>query len=75
MEVQALRESTDEELREELMRLTKEQFNLRMQKANGQLGQTHLIREARREIARVKTVLVEKASNVSTQTDESNSDD
>jgi large subunit ribosomal protein L29 len=75
MEVQALRESTDEELREELMRLTKEQFNLRMQKANGQLGQTHLIREARREIARVKTVLVEKASNVSTQTDESKSDD
>lgn len=75
MEVQALRESTDKELREELMRLTKEQFNLRMQKANGQLGQTHLIREARREIARVKTVLVEKASNVSTQTDESKSDD
>ncbi len=75
MEVQALRESTDEELREELMRLTKEQFNLRMQKANGQLGQTHLIREARREIARVKTVLVEKASNISTQTDESKSDD
>ena len=75
MEVQALRESTDEELREELMRLTKEQFNLRMQKANGQLGQTHLIREARREIARVKTVLVEKASKVSTQTDESKSDD
>ncbi len=75
MEVQALRESTDEELREELMRLTKEQFNMRMQKANGQLGQTHLIREARREIARVKTVLVEKASNVSTQTDESKSDD
>ncbi|MEE8041537.1 MAG: 50S ribosomal protein L29 [Pseudomonadales bacterium] len=75
MEVQELRESTDEELREELMRLTKEQFNLRMQKANGQLGQTHLIREARREIARVKTVLVEKASNVSTQTDESKSDD
>ncbi|MCZ6871865.1 MAG: 50S ribosomal protein L29 [Gammaproteobacteria bacterium] len=75
MEVQALRECTDEELREELMRLTKEQFNLRMQKANGQLGQTHLIGEARREIARVKTVLVEKASNVSTQTDESKSDD
>ena len=75
MEVQELRESTDEELREELMRLTKEQFNLRMQKANGQLGQTHLIREARREIARVKTVLMEKASNVSTQTDESKSDD
>ncbi len=71
MNVRELRESNDEELREELMRLTKEQFNLRMQKANGQLGQTHLIREARREIARVKTVLVEKVSNVSTQTDES----
>lgn len=71
MNVRELRESNDEELREELMRLTKEQFNLRMQKANGQLGQTHLIREARREIARVKTVLVEKVSNVSTQTDQS----
>lgn len=71
MNVRELRESNDEELREELIRLTKEQFNLRMQKANGQLGQTHLIREARREIARVKTVLVEKVSNVSTQTDES----
>ena len=71
MNVRELRESNDEELREELIRLTIEQFNLRMQKANGQLGQTHLIREARREIARVKTVLVEKVSNVSTQTDES----
>lgn len=71
MNVRELRESNDEELREELIRLTKEQFNLRMQKANGQLGQTHLIREARREIARVKTVLVEKVSNVSTQTDQS----
>lgn len=67
MNLQELREGTDEELREELMRLTKEQFNLRMQKANGQLGQTHLIREARREIARVKTVLLEKATNVSTK--------
>ena len=42
------------------MRLRKEQFHLRMQKASGQLGQTHLLVEARRNIARVKTVIQEK---------------
>jgi large subunit ribosomal protein L29 len=60
MKVQELREQSTERLREELLRLTKEQFNLRMAKANGQLGQPHLMREARRDIARVKTVLLEK---------------
>lgn len=60
MKAQELREQSTERLREELLRLTKEQFNLRMAKANGQLGQPHLMREARRDIARVKTVLLEK---------------
>jgi large subunit ribosomal protein L29 len=55
-----LRDKTPEELTEELLRLRKEQFHLRMQKASGQLGQTHLLMEARRDIARIKTVIQEK---------------
>lgn len=55
-----LREKTADELQEELLRLRKEQFNLRMQRASEQLPQTHLITEARRDIARVKTLIREK---------------
>ena len=55
-----LRDMTAEELRDELLRLRKTQFNLRMQKASGQLGQIHMLNEARRDIARVKTVIREK---------------
>jgi large subunit ribosomal protein L29 len=40
--------------------LRKEEFSLRMQFASGQLGQTHLMREMRRDIARVKTLMKEK---------------
>ncbi len=57
MKVTELRERTTPELKEELLRLRKEQFGLRMQKASGQLGQTHMMKEMRRDIARVKTVL------------------
>lgn len=56
-----LREKTLPELQEELLRLRREQFNLRMQRASEQLPQTHLLREARRDIARVNTVMQEKA--------------
>ena len=48
-------------LDEELARLKKEAFNLRFQRATGQLEKTARIREVRRDIARVKTVLREKA--------------
>jgi len=51
------------ELKDELLRLRREAFNLRMQKAGGQLGQTHLLKETQRDIARVKTVMTEKQSN------------
>jgi len=51
-----------QELNDELLRLRKERFHLRMQKASGQLGQSHLLAEARRDLARVKTVLQEKQS-------------
>ena len=43
------------------MELLKEQFNLRMQKATGQLTKTHLMRQVRRNVARVETVLTQKA--------------
>jgi large subunit ribosomal protein L29 len=60
MKAADLRDKTADELRAELLRLRKEQFGLRMQKAGGQLGQTHLLKETRRDIARVKTLLEEK---------------
>lgn len=61
MKASELREKSPEELRSELMRLRKEQFHLRMQKASGQLGQAHLLQETRRDIARVKSVIQEKS--------------
>ena len=60
MNAAELRDKTAQELRDELLRLRKTQFNLRMQKASGQLGQIHMLSDARRDIARVKTVIREK---------------
>ena len=62
MKAQEHRDKTVDELGEELLRLRKEEFSLRMQFASGQLGQTHLVGETRRDIARVKTVMKEKAN-------------
>jgi len=62
MKVAELRNKSVKELRDELLKRRKEQFGLRMQKASGQLGQTHLLAAARRDIARIKTVLAEKAN-------------
>ena len=61
MKEQDLREKNVEELNAELLNLLREQFNLRMQAATGQLQQTHTLKAVRRDIARVKTVLTEKA--------------
>ncbi|MEJ2534461.1 MAG: 50S ribosomal protein L29 [Gammaproteobacteria bacterium] len=61
MNAKDLRTKSDAELREELTGLLREQFNLRMQKGAGQLGQPSEIRRVRRDIARVKTILNEKA--------------
>jgi len=61
MEVKELRNKSDKELRDELLALRKEQFNLRMQHAAGQMPRAHQIKAARKNIARVKTVLAEKA--------------
>ena len=60
MDAKTLREKSVEELAQELLRLLEARFKLRMQKATGQLGQTHLLRVQRREIARLKTILREK---------------
>jgi large subunit ribosomal protein L29 len=56
-----LREKSADELGKQLLELREQQFKLRMQKSTGQLAQTHLLKENQRNIARVKTVLHEKA--------------
>lgn len=61
-ELKDLRAQTLQELGDELVRLRKEQFQLRMQRASELLPQTHLLTRTRRDIARVKTVIREKAS-------------
>ncbi|MGI6408400.1 MAG: 50S ribosomal protein L29 [Gammaproteobacteria bacterium] len=61
MKANELREKTVEQLNEQLLDLLRDQFNLRMQKATGQLNQSHLLTQVRRDIARVKTVLNQKA--------------
>jgi large subunit ribosomal protein L29 len=60
MKASELRDKSPQELDAELLKLRKEQFNLRMQKASGQLGQPHLLGETRRDIARIKTIMAEK---------------
>jgi len=55
MKATELREKSAEQLNEQLLTLLRDQFNLRMQKATGQLGQTHLLNQVKRDIARVKT--------------------
>ena len=60
MKASELQQKSVEELQEELLKLRREQLDLRMQKATGQLGQTHLVRKARRDVATIKTVLNSK---------------
>ena len=61
MNASELKEKSVAELQSQLEELLSDQFKLRMQKSTGQLGQTHLIKETRRNIARVRTVLAQKA--------------
>ena len=63
MNAQELNEKSVDELNAELLKQLKEQFKLRMQKSTGQLNQTHLLKQTRRNIARIKTVLNQKAGN------------
>jgi large subunit ribosomal protein L29 len=62
MKASDLRTKTPDELKTELIGLRKEQFNLRFRKASGQLENTARVREVRRDIARIKTVLAPKVS-------------
>jgi large subunit ribosomal protein L29 len=55
-----LRLMTPDQLHEELLKLKKEQFNLRFQRATGQLSNTSRVREVRRDIARIKTAAQSK---------------
>lgn len=56
-----LRNKTGQELEKELNKQLEGQFKQKMQMATGQLAQTHLLKQARRDVARIKTVLKEKA--------------
>jgi large subunit ribosomal protein L29 len=56
------RVKTPDELKDALLDLKKEQFNLRFQRATQQLEKTGRVREVRREIARIKTILGEKSA-------------
>ena len=60
MKAAQLREKSVEELNEELLSLLRDQFNYRMQKATDQLSQSHLLKQVKRDIARIKTVLNDK---------------
>lgn len=63
MKAKELSEKSVDELNQELLSQLEAQFKLRMQKSTGQLNQTHLMKQARRDIARIKTVLRQKAGN------------
>jgi large subunit ribosomal protein L29 len=63
MKTSELREKSVEELNAALLSELQAQFKLRMQAATGQLSQIHLLKNACRDIARIKTVLTEKAGN------------
>ena len=60
MRASELRELTVDELNEEHVRLLREHMNMRIQRSMDQLPQTHLIKQAKRDIARIKTILREK---------------
>ena len=63
MKASELREKSVDELNQELLSLSEEQFKLRMQNSTGQLAQHHLLKQAQRDIARIKTVLNQKAGD------------
>ena len=66
MKAEEFRVMTADQLDEQLGKLKKEQFNLRFQRASGQLENTSRVREVRRDIARLRTVQVQKRNGAST---------
>ena len=67
MKAEDLRSKTVDELTDNLNDLAKEAFNLRFQQASGQLENTARVRVVRRDIARIKTILNQRASETATQ--------
>jgi large subunit ribosomal protein L29 len=61
MKASDIRAKTVDELKQQVDELSKEAFNLRFQKASGQLENTARVRQVRRDIARIKTILGERA--------------
>jgi large subunit ribosomal protein L29 len=64
MKASELREKSPEQLSSNLEELLKEQFNLRMQQGTGQLSRPSRVKEVRKEIARIKTVMNELKSSI-----------
>ena len=62
MKASDVRAKSADELKTELLGLKKEQFNLRFQKATGQLEKTARVRQVRKDIARIKTIAAEKSA-------------
>jgi large subunit ribosomal protein L29 len=62
MKIGEVKDLTPDQLRDELIKLKREQFNLRFQKATGQLSNTSRVRVVRRSIARIRTVERQKLS-------------
>jgi large subunit ribosomal protein L29 len=60
MKPEEMRAMTADQLDDQLVKLKKEQFNLRFQRASGQLENTSRVREVRRDIARIRTVQAQK---------------
>ncbi|MTI10644.1 50S ribosomal protein L29 [Curvivirga aplysinae] len=63
MKATELRQKSDDELKSQLIDLRKEQFNLRFQVAGGQMENTARVRQVRRDIARIKTLLGERKAS------------
>jgi large subunit ribosomal protein L29 len=64
MKAEDIRAMTPDQMSDELLKLKKEQFNLRFQRATGQLENTARVREIRRSIARIKTIAAQKRAGV-----------
>ncbi len=62
MKAADIRQMTDDQMKDEIERLKKEQFNLRFQRATGQLENTARVRQVRRDIARLITVAAENTA-------------
>lgn len=65
MSANELRKKSEKELNDELIELRREQFNLRMQRATGQLANPARFGDVKREIARIKTIMNEQARSAS----------